>query len=52
MLNKKRLTPFEQILSGNYVVLTLKFDEKTIVRNFFLCKSKVILGFGDQGLQT
>lgn len=33
--SKKRLTPFEQtqILGGNYVVLTLKFDDRTIVRD-------------------
>lgn len=34
MLSKKLLTPFEQtqILGGNYVVLTLKFDDKTIIK--------------------
>lgn len=32
---KKKLTPFEQsmVLGGNYVVLTLKFDDKSIIKD-------------------
>lgn len=35
MLNKKKISPFElnQVLGGNYVVLTLKFDDKTVVKD-------------------